>query len=343
MGGKKAPTSIPLTARQLILNYEVGGGEEYYNRFLIMPTWPGEASGVTIGVGYDLGYTTPAQFEADWGRRLPAATFARLRSVLGINGPTARLLIPALADIRVPWEQARSVFLTRTLPRFEALALATFPGMSGLPDDAQGVLVSLVFNRGSSLEGDRRSEMAAIAQAVAAVRPGGRSLALRQIARNIRDMKRLWPANVGLQRRRDAEAGLVEQCLATIPAAERLAAAVTEPNLIPPPPPPTAAPEPARAHATTGVPLLPILPVAEPAPALGPPSPFPSTPASAPSIRPGGSAAKPSTSATSVTPAAPATAQSASPAAKPAKRPSRPSPAPTSQRPQARPAAGNSI
>ena len=40
----------------LILEFEVGGGENYYNKFLKNPSWPGEQSGVTIGVGYDLGY-----------------------------------------------------------------------------------------------------------------------------------------------------------------------------------------------------------------------------------------------------------------------------------------------
>ena len=39
----------------------------------------------------------------------------------------------------------------------------------GLPLDAQGALVSLVFNRGTSMEGDRRAEMRAIRDAV----PGG--------------------------------------------------------------------------------------------------------------------------------------------------------------------------
>ncbi|MEZ0296754.1 MAG: hypothetical protein ACAI35_09910 [Candidatus Methylacidiphilales bacterium] len=210
---KKRGMVLTSTTRQLILDYEVGGGEAYYNRNLIMPTWPGELSGVTIGVGYDLGYVTPAQFEADWGSLLPADTLARLRPVLGITGLAARPLVIPLSDIRVPWVHAQSVFLSRTLPRFEAITRSTFPGMKRLPADAQGALVSLVFNRGSSLTGERRMEMAAIAQAIAACSPENTVASLQEIARNIRNMKRLWPANPGLQKRRDAEAFIVEKCL----------------------------------------------------------------------------------------------------------------------------------
>jgi hypothetical protein len=30
--------------------------------------WPGGGSGITIGIGYDLGFVTVDQFESDWGR-----------------------------------------------------------------------------------------------------------------------------------------------------------------------------------------------------------------------------------------------------------------------------------
>jgi len=51
---------------QLILRFEVGVGEIYYNRFLSSPTWPCAASGVTIGVGYALGYNSEATIRNDW-------------------------------------------------------------------------------------------------------------------------------------------------------------------------------------------------------------------------------------------------------------------------------------
>ena len=50
-------------ALDLILKYEVGGGKSYYDRFLAKPTWPGGASGMTLGIGVDCGYYTPAELE----------------------------------------------------------------------------------------------------------------------------------------------------------------------------------------------------------------------------------------------------------------------------------------
>ena len=77
-----------------------------------------------------------------------------------------------------------------------------------MPPDAQGALVSLVFNRGPGMDGDRRREMRAVRDAVA-------RKDLREIAGQIRAMKRLWEGQGldGLLRRRDAEADLVESAI----------------------------------------------------------------------------------------------------------------------------------
>jgi hypothetical protein len=45
----------------LLLNYEVGGGQKYYEKFLSKFTWPKGASGPTIAIGVDCGYYTPAE------------------------------------------------------------------------------------------------------------------------------------------------------------------------------------------------------------------------------------------------------------------------------------------
>jgi len=42
----------------LLLEYEVGGGQSYYNKKLSRFTWPGGASGPTIGIGIDTAYYT---------------------------------------------------------------------------------------------------------------------------------------------------------------------------------------------------------------------------------------------------------------------------------------------
>lgn len=72
-----------------------------------------------------------------------------------------------------------------------------------LPPDAQGALLSLVFNRGSSLSGSTRKEMKNIQAYV-------ESKNLQKIADEIRSMKRLWSNLNGLLERREVEASLVE-------------------------------------------------------------------------------------------------------------------------------------
>jgi hypothetical protein len=72
-----------------------------------------------------------------------------------------------------------------------------------LPPDAQGAVLSLVFNRGASCAGERRREMRAIRDELA----GG--LALARIAEQCEAMQRLWPEVRGLRDRRVREAGLV--------------------------------------------------------------------------------------------------------------------------------------
>jgi hypothetical protein len=52
------------------------GGLAYYERVIKeRPVWPGYASGITIGCGYDLGHHHAQQFESDWAERLNWADF----------------------------------------------------------------------------------------------------------------------------------------------------------------------------------------------------------------------------------------------------------------------------
>jgi GH24 family phage-related lysozyme (muramidase) len=174
--------------------------------------WPGAKSGITIGIGYDLGYATVDQFESDWGAYLAAKPRERLKGVVGFSGVKAKNRAPALADIRIRRADAEEVFTERTLPRYEFLAAQAFPGYDALPPEAQGALVSLVYNRGASMVDkpgeDRRKEMRAIRDAVAAHD-------LQEIANQLRSMKRLWIGQGvdGLLARREAEAQLVESAI----------------------------------------------------------------------------------------------------------------------------------
>jgi hypothetical protein len=198
----------------LILEFEVGGGENYYNKFLKNPAWPGEQSGVTIGVGYDLGYVNKTEFSEDW-KDLPKETFDRLYKVVGIKGYNTKNLIRGLKDITIPWELALKVFNNKTVTKFWNLTKQTFPNFDNLPEDAKGGLVSLVFNRGNALEGDRRREMKLIRDGMKLVSNYDQK-ALSFIANQIRNMKRIWiggSIEKGMSRRRDAEAKLIEESL----------------------------------------------------------------------------------------------------------------------------------
>jgi len=198
----------------LILEFEVGGGENYYNKFLKNPTWPEGQSGVTIGVGYDLGYVNKAEFSEDW-KDLPKEIFDRLYKVVGIKGYNAKNLIRGLKDITIPWELALKVFNNKTVTKFYNLTRETFPNFDNLPEDAKGGLVSLVFNRGNALEGDRRREMKLIRDGMKLVSTFDQK-ALTFIANQIRNMKRIWiggSIEKGMSRRRDAEAKLIEESL----------------------------------------------------------------------------------------------------------------------------------
>jgi GH24 family phage-related lysozyme (muramidase) len=170
--------------------------------------WPGGGSGITLGIGYDIGYVTPEQFEEDWDKYLSAEQIERLKTAIGLKGGSAEMRAPQFRDIKVTRKDAEEVFKARTLPLHSKRTEEAFPGVDQLPPDVQGALVSLVFNRGPGMDGDRRKEMRAIREAVA-------NKDLREIAAQIRAMKRLWEGQGldGLLRRRDAEADLIESSI----------------------------------------------------------------------------------------------------------------------------------
>jgi GH24 family phage-related lysozyme (muramidase) len=195
-------------ALDLIFEYEVGGGEQYYNKFLKRFTWPGGASGPTIGIGIDCAYYTQKELASLFSylpfqkRKLVEAASEKT----GLAGKEYTKVLRYEA-IEMSWEEAQKIFMTTTWPKFAGLTDKAFPQSDELCDSAYGALVSLVFNRGSSLSGDSRSEMRTIRDLVP-------SKNYNAIAKQIRLMKRLWEGKnmVGLLRRRDAEADLVASC-----------------------------------------------------------------------------------------------------------------------------------
>lgn len=203
------PLSISAESRDLIVEFETGG-RAYYERCLKRPEWPGGASGVTIGIGYDCGYNSRAQILADWSA-LPESYREALANTAGVTGIRAKARAAALRWIIIPWPVAQDVFVAGTMPRFGRMTASAYQGVMGTHGHVQGVMLSIVFNRGSDKRGDRRRELAAIDRDLMAD-----PKRLRDIPAQIRLMKRLWVGRGldGLLLRREAEARLVEKSLA---------------------------------------------------------------------------------------------------------------------------------
>lgn len=198
--------SISQAAIDLIVTSEISGRQAYESRYK-RPTWPGGASGVTIGIGYDLGYQTAEQIAHDW-KTQQGAGLDRLMAAAGLKGDKARVRIQLLEDIIVPWDNAMGVFINHDVPKWEKACSDKLPNFDRLPADCKGALVSLAYNRGASFTtaGDRYREMRAIRENMILGN-------LDAIPGDIRSMKRLWPDMKGLRIRRDAEANLFQKGL----------------------------------------------------------------------------------------------------------------------------------
>lgn len=183
------------------------GGKSYYERFLKTPTWPGGASGVTIGIGVDLGYIQTNEFDVHFSKYFSKNNVNRLKRTIGIKGSSAKPLISQIKDIELSWDDASDAFCNWTLPKFWKLSNNLWKGLDELKEPAQVALVSIVFNRGASTKGPSRTEMRNIKELVLKKDYIG-------IAAEIRSMKRLWVGKNmdGLLKRRDVEANMVESC-----------------------------------------------------------------------------------------------------------------------------------
>lgn len=188
-----------------VINFE-SGGQAYYNRALKKVTWPGGASGLTIGIGADLGYMTLTEFNKYFAKYFSSESNRKLIAGIGLKGQAAKARLPQVKNIELSWENAMEAFIAWTLPKFWKLTNTLWPGIDKLTESAQIALVSIVFNRGASTKGESRREMRNIAPMVLKKDYKG-------IAKEIRSMKRLWVGKNldGLIKRREEEAKMVEQ------------------------------------------------------------------------------------------------------------------------------------
>src|SRR4051812_31767164 len=104
--------SVPISqaADDLIVACEVSSKATYEKKYR-RPEWPGVKSGVTIAIGYDLGYATTSKVKSDWGDRLPGSMIDAMLGCVGVTGDAAHGLLSNVRNrIDVPWNDAIYVY-----------------------------------------------------------------------------------------------------------------------------------------------------------------------------------------------------------------------------------------
>jgi hypothetical protein len=187
--------------RELVLEFETGGKSGYDPH----PEWPGGASGVTEGIGYDNGYYSRKVILSDWAA-LKLNDRTRLADTAGITGQRARAKRQEVKDIFVQWAIATDVFDRVDVAREYSNAKRAVPGFEDLRPNAQAAWISLGFNRGWQMSGPNRLEMRA-------ARDCAPKRDYEGMAIQFRKMIRVWRGTQiekGMTRRRIAEAKLIE-------------------------------------------------------------------------------------------------------------------------------------
>lgn len=197
-------------AFDLIVQQEVTSKATYEKRYQ-RPEWPGGASGVTVGIGYDLGQTSESTIRADWSSIVDDAMLDVMAGCSRITGDDAKDYLSSVRNkILITWDQAIKVHMDCVIPRWEKIVENNLPNTNMLTPNQFGALTSLTFNRGPSFRkaGDRYIEMRNIYDHMA-------NKNIDAIPDDIRSMKRLWQGKglPGLLARRDAEADLFEKDL----------------------------------------------------------------------------------------------------------------------------------
>lgn len=199
---------ISLEAVEEII-FEEDESEFYYNKVYQRPEWPGGASGITIGLGYDLGYATKDKVIKDFKGKISDEMLNELLSVVGKTGSSAYYrLANVKSKILIPWNIALDIFLNNDIPQWILTVTHVLDNTTLLSPDCLGALVSLAYNRGASFHmlGDRFKEMRMIAADMSQKN-------FKDIPNQFRLMSRLWPQGSGVHKRRFREAALFEKGL----------------------------------------------------------------------------------------------------------------------------------
>jgi len=172
-------------------------------------------SGVTVGLGYDCGQVNAQQVLKDWNGYIPLQQAQRLAATAGLKKFAALAESNKMQDIIIPIDIAIKQWYEKVLPVHAKKTAGIYPNIVNLHPYEQTCLISLVFNRGASLDGDRRKEMKDL---IAATNLDDD----KAMGKLFRDMKRLWPDARGLQIRRDLEAQFIEMADTPIAVSDEL-------------------------------------------------------------------------------------------------------------------------
>lgn len=186
-----------------LIAYSEGGGRAYYDRECAMGCIPSPQSGITIGLGFDCCYESPERLRRYWGNKLKPSVIDVLAKSHGKYGESAAKFLAKLS-LLIPYETACIVLAQQMNDMVPDVIQWITGGKSDMPNitnEQFGVLLSLLYNRGFSVAGDRRKEMRQIQSDL-------RSGKTKDVGEHLRSMKRLWEGLGGLQRRREAEARL---------------------------------------------------------------------------------------------------------------------------------------
>lgn len=223
--------AISQRGRDFIVGWETGGRAFYEEVIRSRPVWPAFSSGITIGCGYDLGFHTADEFEADWSELLPGAAMERLAPTLGFRTDEpgraakvtrAKALVRSLSDVVIPWDVAIGQFDASKMPKLVGQLFGALDNLDRLHPHARAALLSLVFNRGFggfTSSKDRFREMREIRRLMTAAD-------FDAIPEQLRAMQRIWGEESSLAKRRRQEADLFEAGLGEAALTDALRAAL---------------------------------------------------------------------------------------------------------------------
>ncbi len=126
------------------------------------------ASGVTLGFGYDLGQHSSQHFKDSWGDVLTKEQMDALEPYTGSHSvtvkkkgkivrvaprPTKAALAVLQSDVHVKYADAVKVFQDKTLPEYREQTYKYFPGLKEADPWTQAAILDMTYQRGPGVKG----------------------------------------------------------------------------------------------------------------------------------------------------------------------------------------------